>query len=178
VLEEDPLRGQSGFMMYQLQYQFKGVRPTKTQLQMARRAFALGKAWPGVKVKPIAWTGTLKDLRKALLEHKAFIGEAGIVKTYAKTNQTFCDFDGWRPSLSRVWRIAAMLRITPRWIREDKTKRGWHLVIEWSRQFTRVELVALQCLLGSDLQRETYNLARVMSGKKSERWNLLFERKL
>jgi len=165
-------------MIYQIRYRFKGVKPTRVQLQMARRAFARGETWPGVTVEPIAWTGTVKELRQAILDRNAYIGEAGIVKTYAKDSQTFLDCDGWRPKLVRICRVSAMLQLKPVWIREDRTRHGWHIVIEWGRRFSPLEIVAMQCVLGSDLERETYNLARVMSGKKSKRWNLLFERKL
>lgn len=107
------------------------------------------------------------------------MGEAGIVKQYAEVDLTMCDYDSdYRPSFVLVVRIARMLGIWPLWWREDKTRRGWHLLIKWNRDFQPAELVALQCVLGSDVQRETYNLARVMSGKTSKRWNLLFERKL
>lgn len=166
-------------MIYQLQYIFRGVRPSRVQIQMARRAFIRGMEWPGVEVRPIAWTGTVTGLRRALKSRKAYIGEAGIVKQYAQPDMTMCDYDSpWRPPIHVIARVAQMLRVKPIWMREDKTRRGWHMLILWNRTFTPIEIVALQCVLGSDRQREAYNLARVFSGVKSERWNLLFERKL
>jgi hypothetical protein len=165
-------------MIFQLQYRFK-VRPSAGLLALARAAFIKGIKLNGVTVTPIAWTGTVQDLRKALKERRAFIGEAGIVKQYADPFLTMCDYDGkWRPSIVRIMRVATMLRLKPRMIREDKTRRGWHILIEWNRRLSPLEQVAIQCVLGSDIQRETYNLARVMSGKQSPRWNLLFERKI
>jgi hypothetical protein len=133
----------------------------------------------GVSVKPIAWIGTIDALRKSIIRNTAFIGQAGIVKGYFCPNQTMCDYDtDWRPAYHYILRIAALIQSSPLWIREDKTARGWHIVICWNRFFTPLEIVALQLALGSDIQRETYNLARVMSGKKSRRWNLLFKEKL
>lgn len=166
-------------MIFQLQYRFKGVAPSLSLVRLARAAFIKGLKIKHVEVRPMAWTGTVAELRNALRDKTAFIGEAGIVKNYADPYLTFCDYDGkWVPSLSRIARVSQMLRMKPLLIRQDKTRHGWHLVIQWNRRLSRLEQVALQCVLGSDLQRETYNLARVMSGKRSERWNLLFERKL
>lgn len=166
-------------MIFQLQYRFIGVQPSLGLLRLARAAFIKGLKIKHVEVRPIAWTGTIGDLRKALRERTAFIGQAGIVKNYADPYMTFCDYDGkWFPSLMRIARLAQMLEMRPAWIRQDRTRHGWHLVIRWDRRLSRLEQVAIQCVLGSDLQRESYNLARVMSGKCSPRWNLLFERKL
>lgn len=166
-------------MIFQLQYRFKGVKPTKTQIQMARRAFARGETWPGVEVRPMAWTGTVAQLRKALKDHSCYIGEAGIVKQYAEPDLTLCDYDRpTRPPIHVIVRIAKMLDAKILWMREDRTRHGWHVLIRWNRSFRPAELIAIQCVLGSDQQRESYNLARVISGKRSVRWNLLFERKL
>lgn len=166
-------------MIFQLRYHFKGVQPSKGLLALARAAFVKGLTIKHVQVTPIAWTGTVAGLRKALKNRECFIGEAGIVKQYAHPFLTMCDYDTkWRPSIGRIGRLAQMLRMKPVYIREDRTRRGWHLLILWNRRLTPLQQVAIQCVLGSDLQREAYNLARVMSGKKSERWNLLFERKL
>lgn len=166
-------------MLFQVQYRCT-VKPTVSLLRKALSAFANGARMPrGVTVVPIAWTGTVDGLKAVLRAKQAFLGPAGIVKTYAKSNQTFCDYDGkYRAPIHRIVRLGQMCGIYPKWMREDRTAHGWHGVICWSRRLRPLEIVALQCLLGSDLERETYNLARVMSGKKSRRWNLLFERKL
>lgn len=167
-------------MIFQLQYRFKGVQPSKGLLALARAAFIKGIRLNHVEVTPIAWTGTIAGLRKALKARECFIGEAGIVKQYADPFLTMCDYDkpSWRPSIGRISRLAQMLQMKPEFIREDRTRRGWHLLIVWNRRLSPLEQVAIQCVLGSDLQREAYNLARAMSGKESPRWNLLFERKL
>lgn len=167
-------------MIYQIQYRIRGRQPTKRLIAEARKAYAENKVLPsGVTVKPLAWLGTTADLRKALRQRKAFIGHAGIVKSYADPRLTLCDYDSdWRLPIHHVVRIAQMVSAWPVWLREDRTARGWHVLIYWNRPFKPIEQVAIQCVLGSDRQREAYNLARVLSGKKSKRWNLLFERKL
>jgi hypothetical protein len=91
-----------------------------------------------------------------------------------------CDYDNVKgPSLWLVWRVARMLDIEPGFVRIDRTRRGWHLIIEWTRRFSPLQIVAIQCVLGSDSKRELFNLARVFSGKaRNPRWNILFERKV
>ncbi len=106
---------------------------------------------------------------------------AGIVAPYcyALPNVTMCDYD--RPNekpMRRVWAVARMLKIKPLVIEWRRTRKGWHMLITWDAVFTPAETVALQAILGSDAFREAYNLARVRSGNKSDRWNLLFREKI
>lgn len=69
-------------------------------------------------------------------------------------------------------------------MRYDRTKRGWHVVIEWDRAFPPVALVALQAILGSDSRREALNFMRALSldGCRDRqcflRFNLLFSHKV
>jgi hypothetical protein len=60
-------------------------------------------------------------------------------------------------------------------------------VLRLNARLSSAEIVALQVLLGSDPEREKFNLARVMSDRrairkglkwKSQRWNILFSRKV
>lgn len=167
-------------MIYQIQYRIKGRQPTKKLIEEARTAYAQKTPLPeGVTVKPIAWLGNLAGLRNAINSHEAFIGDAGLVKTYADPRLCLCDYDSeWRAPIHFIVRLAVMVQARPLWIREDRTARGWHMLICWSHAFKPIEQVAIQSILGSDYQREAYNLARVLSGKDNKRWNLLFERKL
>lgn len=167
-------------MIYQIQYRIKGRQPTKRLIDEARKAYANKKPLPsGVRVTPIAWLGDLAGLRSALHLQETFVGDCGIVKVYADPHLTLCDYDSqWRPRVHELVRLARMVEAFPLWAREDRTVHGWHMLIYWNRPFKPIEQVAIQCVLGSDRQREAYNLARVLSGKKSKRWNLLFERKL
>ncbi len=164
-----------GVMLYQVQYRFL-ERPTRAMLDRVRRRRLAGKPTPGVKVRMIRWRGGLSNGR-AFKEGEA--QQAGIVKLYGKPNLVLLDIDTRpAPSCEKIWRLSRLLDVQPRYIRIDRTRHGWHVVVCFNRRFTAIETVAIQSVLGSDLKRETYNLARVMSGKRSRRWNLLFERKL
>jgi hypothetical protein len=82
-----------------------------------------------------------------------------------------------------VWKLARCIGATPQWIRYDATRRGVHVVTRWDRNFDPAELVAMQALLGSDQNRESFNLARVIAGGKkgkerAAKWNILYRRKL
>jgi squalene cyclase len=63
-----------------------------------------------------------------------------------------------------------------------KTQRGWHIVSLYSKKHTRMELVALQAILGSDSMREALNFVRVKSGRIkgywNQRWNILYTYKV
>lgn len=165
-------------MIHQLQYRFpKDVKPTAANLFIERSRWLQGKPpfHAGVKVRAISWSG--QDTRAAV--SRGYIGRAGIVKVYGRPNLTLCDYDTpGPPSWQSITRVARMLGIQPAFTRYDRTARGWHVVIEWNRTFRPLEIICLQFALGSDPKRETYNLARVFSGKRSKRWNLLFWRKI
>lgn len=87
---------------------------------------------------------------------------------------------GWWPAL---WRTLHRLELTPRAVRVDRTRRGWHVLV-WLRG--RVDpglVVALQLLLGSDQDRECFNWYRVARAKRApafwnRRANVLYEVKL
>lgn len=98
------------------------------------------------------------------------------------------------PPLSRVWWVARVLGIKPKWIRYDRTKRGWHIVAEWPKTAFKTRcpcgkkhhepfaVLALQTILGSDFRREALNYMRLMSLRRDRyamaHWNILYERKL
>ena len=106
------------------------------------------------------------------------------VQELAEPDKTLCDYDGPLPDdiEQRVWSLAAMLQARPLWIRHDRTRRGWHTVVRWSRKFEPAQLVAMQAILGSDRNREALNLSRVLSGIDTPGqelcWNILYSRKL
>lgn len=103
----------------------------------------------------------------------------GRVDRYAEANVTMCDYDGPElPELWRVWKLARQLGAAPVMVEDRKTAHGWHRVIVWNREFSRMETIAIQLLLGSDREREAFNLRRAMTGTRSDRWNLLFTHKL
>jgi hypothetical protein len=162
-------------LIHQIQYRFKR-KPTKKDVDKARQCWLDGESRFRFSVSPLSWCNGAT--RQAV--RSGYIGQAGIVKCYGRPNRTLTDHDTKKaPSLSLVWRIARLCQIRPRVIRIDRTRHGWHMVIEWDRNFTPWQIVALQCVLGSDRRREAYNLARVFSGKsRNRRWNLLFSEKL
>lgn len=106
----------------------------------------------------------------------------GKVKEFAKPNESYLDIDAARaPKLSGINSLAHILGVVPLFVRCDRTRRGWHIVIRWSRKFQPIEHVAIQAILGSDYRRETLNLMRVLSGPRgagTKRWNLLYSGKL
>ena len=119
------------------------------------RAFPLWRLW---------WVLRLMHLRAAWIR-------------YDRTRR------GWHPGGVQGNRGAVPRRQRVHWIRYDRTKRGWHVVICLAGKLSPVEVVALQAVMGSDRNREAFNLARarlIESGAapRSWRYNVLFERKL
>jgi hypothetical protein len=106
------------------------------------------------------------------------------MKEFSAPDTVMLDIDHRRqaPALDELYKVFHVLQITPEWIRQDKTRHGWHVVIKLPRRLHKLALVALQAILGSDPRRETLNLMRALSigmtGFAAERWNILFERKL
>lgn len=96
-----------------------------------------------------------------------------------------CDFDGPIPR-DTEWRIrfaAWTIGFTVKYVRFDRTRNGWHMIVETRERFTPTELVLLQSLLGSDWKREVYNArrARTLSRqpalwRRAPRWNTLYTR--
>lgn len=169
--------------LYQIRYSGRGPVPTAARLAAIRDQWLKdGTAPPGVNVRAMAWTGSAEATREAIARiPKRYAGRAGLVKCEARPEWTYCDYDLPRaPSLRRFWRFARLVELTPEVIQYDRTRRGWHVLIAWARALTPLEQVAIQAVLGSDYQREIYNLARVMSGRAVDNpaWNILFERKL
>jgi hypothetical protein len=84
-----------------------------------------------------------------------------------------------------MWVTSRIIGLRVNFIRYDRTRRGWHIVIRLERRkrknggFTPLEKVALQAVFGSDARREALNLMRVINGNgKDKRWNILYSRKL
>jgi hypothetical protein len=162
-------------MLHQIQYRFKN-KPTANDLLWARCAWVLGYQLSDVQFEPLSWF----DDSTAEAVQTGYIGRAGIVDAYGAPDLSLCDYDQAEPvSWLFLARIARMIGSKIESVCYRKTVRGWHVIIHWNRRFKPIELVALQAVLGSDGQREAYNLARVLSGKaRNRRWNLLFEEKL
>lgn len=111
----------------------------------------------------------------------------GMMKETTTTNRALLDYNTRAaPRLAWMWAVCRIVGLRARWIRTDRTRRGWHVVIEFSERFTNGELVALQAILESDKRREALNLMRVIAIRKyphmphywKTRWNILYAEKL
>lgn len=106
-----------------------------------------------------------------------------MLKEYSDPYTVMCDYDRPEPpSLWEINRVFHILDMKPREIRYDRTQHGWHVVIRLQKPLSKIAIVALQAILGSDPRRETLNLMRALSVKwdnfSTRRWNVLFEYKL
>lgn len=108
----------------------------------------------------------------------------GELKESSHAKTLYCDYDVMAaPELLPVFRTLAFVGLHIKWVRYDKTARGWHVVIRTREAITSIESVSLQALLGSDPEREKFNLARVMWARREgrrlgNRWNILYKRKI
>lgn len=150
--------------------------------EIGREWIRSGKTPPGIVVDPIVWGKQPKDIRKYLKRSRvSFGGCPGVVKHYAEWDLILLDFDIVPPvDLITAWHVFRQCGVRPKWIEYSRTRRGWHVALKINRDLYPAEIVAFQAILGSDPARETFNLARVLSGmaEGSKRWNLLFEYKL
>jgi hypothetical protein len=74
------------------------------------------------------------------------------------------DFDGEIPEefYYRLRFLGVRMGWTYGDVRYDRTARGWHVVISVAQDVPFPVVVAAQAILGSDWQRESFNLARAM----------------
>lgn len=88
---------------------------------------------------------------------------------------------------TRMINVGNMSRIKLERLAVHMTRRGYHVVVnaEWldKKEMTPAETVALQLLLGSDVNREALNLMRAhLLGNAPtfwrDRWNVLYSEKL
>lgn len=92
-----------------------------------------------------------------------------------------CDFDGRLPRdlTARLSFVARALELRVAYYRIDKTRHGFHVIVECGARLSPVEIVLTQTLLGSDWKRETFNARRVRLLKQyprfwGKRWNVLY----
>lgn len=128
----------------------------------------------------LAWGKKQKSKSAVSANEGLQLGRMGRVKRYGTPDVSLCDIDTARcPTLERVFRLARVLGVGIVWIRLDRSHSGrWHLLVKWRARFSKLEMIAIQAILGSDFKREAFNLYRVRSGVRSRRWNFLFESKL
>lgn len=91
--------------------------------------------------------------------------------------------DGRAWPLWRLWWVLRLMGWRAAWVQYERSRRGWHLRVAVPGRLAPVEVVAAQAVMGSDRNREAFNLARarlIEGGQAPKRWryNVLFERKL
>lgn len=106
----------------------------------------------------------------------------GRISEYANQRRLYLDFDhAVGPGRVRsVYTLARLCGWKIRWIRFDRTKRGWHLVVDFRDCLPALAMVAAQAILGSDFRRESLNLMRALSVNpaREKYFNILFDKKL
>lgn len=97
----------------------------------------------------------------------------------------YVDIDGALPPdmLERIRWTCAVLQWPVAGVRMDRTRRGWHVVVNVRRRLAPLQIVAAQAVLGSDPRRETFNLQRATAYESlprfwRARWNVLYDRHL
>jgi hypothetical protein len=96
-----------------------------------------------------------------------------------------CDYDGPLPR-DVDWRIKALAHhcgLGVAWVRYDRTRRGWHVIIQTRQRIAPGFLVAMQAILGSDWRREMFNVQRARRLRRvdpwwRDHWNVLYETKV
>ena len=110
----------------------------------------------------------------------------GILKEGNDGSRLYIDIDQREAKpLREMWYRFRVLGVRFEWIRYDRTDRGWHIVCQLTRAYDPVAIVAMQAVFGSDPERESFNLARVIENRrkgasawKKSRTNILFSRKI
>lgn len=93
----------------------------------------------------------------------------------------YLDFDGALPAdlMQRIVRFGRIVSWRIRAVRIDKTARGFHVVVDVARRLSPLTIVASQAILGSDRNRETFNLDRArklhrVPAEWRNQWNVLY----
>lgn len=111
----------------------------------------------------------------------------GIVEEKHEPDKLMLDFDSpkFATPLTVIYTFLRNLRLGCRWIRFDRTLRGWHAIIKMRKRLRPAEIIAAQAALGSDKKREEMNLARVIAMRENppppfwrDRFNILFSEKI
>lgn len=102
-------------------------------------------------------------------------------------SEILLDYDGRLPArlLERVERVGRLCRWGIRGIGFAKSKHGWHVTVVTRKTLHPLAVVAAQSVLGSDAERETFNLVRASVlcrapafWRQKGRWNVFYRRKL
>lgn len=93
-----------------------------------------------------------------------------------------CDYDGELPKdlSQRIEMVVRVQSLRVRYIRIDKTRHGYHMVMDVGNRLGFARTILLQALLGSDWKREAFNSrranARHIPAFWRERRNVLYYR--
>jgi len=164
---------------------------TELKKGKTRRAFACGSC-PGARAGTVTRRpgshklGYGNGLRLYSGHASWTLSRFGRVDDTARPSLLLCDYDFRRvPRMRPMMAVLRTIGLRPIWLRTDRTRRGWHVIIKLTRALQPAETVAVQALLGSDSRRESLNLMRAMSVTRRDpgrfwrgRWNLLFSSKL
>lgn len=170
--------------LVQCRYEFRGLKPTRELVRGALRQFVRSGTTPAnITIQPVCWSGHEPvRIRECIRSAGASTSDCpGVVRYYARPELVLMDFDNQEPvTIPEIREVMVRLGLKILAIEYQKTRRGWHVVLLLEQKLKPAETVALQAILGSDRQREAFNLARVLGGKADEsfRWNLLFDYKL
>jgi hypothetical protein len=93
----------------------------------------------------------------------------------------YCDYDGRIPAdvSQRLQMVVRVERLRVQYVRFDRTRHGYHMVVAVSNRLSPYRLVMIQLLLGSDWKREAFNAQRVKRLRDlpafwRARWNVLY----
>lgn len=100
---------------------------------------------------------------------------------YHDSMRIMCDYDGRIPAdlTERLQMIVRVERLRVEFVRIDRTRHGYHMVVECRNRIAPMRLVLIQALLGSDWKREAFNAQRVKWLRSiptfwRSRWNVLY----
>lgn len=111
----------------------------------------------------------------------------GIVEEKANPKTLLADYDmgGRAPRFVKLCSTLRLLGLRVSWIRYDRTRNGYHVIVRHNVALTPAETVCAQFAIRSDRKRETLNATRVIWAVRTNpprfwknRWNLLFSSKL
>ena len=63
------------------------------------------------------------------------------------------------------------------WVDVCETRKGFHVRIKINKKLDDRDILLLQILLGSDINREIYNFVRQQNGELLSNWNRLYTKK-
>ena len=90
-----------------------------------------------------------------------------------------------RLSVSDVYSHCRVIGISPETLCYSRTRRGWHIIVTCSEEFTELERICLQSIFGDDDMRAALNFMRYWQSRGvavpdfwKKRSNILYRRKL